>query len=293
MEALILDGKKLAGEIKEDLKQKVEEFKSKGITPGLATILVGEDPASAAYVRMKIKDCENVGIVSEHTGYDADISEEELLAKIREYNESDKVHGILVQLPVPDHIDEQKVIETINPEKDVDGFHPVNVGKMVINKGQFFRPCTPYGIVKMLERYEIDTKGRHVVILGRSNIVGKPLANLLVQKSQGANATVTVCHSATKNLSEMAASADILVAVMGRPLFVKREMVKEGAVVADVGSNRIDDPSTEKGYRFVGDVDFDNVLDKVSAITPSPGGVGPMTRVMLLSNTVESAGRNL
>ena len=293
MQPKILEGRSLSQKIKDDLSVKVEELKKKGVTPGLATIIVGDNPASASYVRMKIKACELVGIHSESIKYDADITQEQLLDKIQELNNDNNIHGILVQLPLPDHIDEQMVIETISFEKDVDGFHPVNVGKMVLDKGQFFPPCTPFGIVKLMEHHNIQVKGKHVVILGRSNIVGKPLANLLIQKKDGANATVTVCHSATENLEDLARSADILVAAMGIPFFVKENMVKEGAVIIDVGSNRIDDPSTEKGYRFVGDVDYDGVIHKVNAITPSPGGVGPMTIAMLLSNTVESASRKL
>jgi len=291
MKFFLLDGKKLSQVIRDELKEKVNELKKRGITPGLAKILVGDDPASSAYVRMKVKDCESVGIYSEKVEFDKDISQETLLEKIEEYNLSDKIHGILVQLPLPSHIDEKYVIESIKPEKDVDGFHPINVGRMVIDEGTYFRPCTPFGIIKLLEYYKINLKGAHVVIIGRSNIVGKPLANMLLQKKENANATVTVCHSATTNMKDICKTADILIAAMGRPHFVKSDMVKEGAAIVDVGSNRVEDPNTEKGYKFVGDVDFEDVKSKVSAITPVPGGVGPMTRVMLLTNTVESASR--
>jgi len=281
----IIDGKKVAADIRAELKTKIDELKAEGKTvPGLVTILVGEDPASKVYVNMKHKACNEVGINSKAEVLDASMSEEELLQLIDQYNNDPLFHGILVQLPLPEHINEDAVIEAISPAKDVDGFHPINVGNMVIGKETFF-PCTPHGVVELLKRYNIETKGRHVVVVGRSNIVGKPVANLLLQKKEGANAIVTVCHSAAEDLSYFTKQADILIAAIGRPEFIKEDMVKEGCVVIDVGVNRVDDPGSKKGYKLVGDVDFDNVSKKASYITPVPGGVGPMTIAMLLKNT--------
>ncbi len=292
MAAEIIDGKKIAQTIRAELAQEIEILRAKHqIMPGLAVVLVGENPASQAYVRMKEKACQKIGIYSEQHSLPEDISEEALLQLVQDLNQNPRIHGILVQLPLPDHIDEHKIITTLLPEKDVDGFHPVNMGNVLIGQ-KGFRPCTPYGIQKILEYAGYDPTGKHVVIIGRSNIVGKPIAAMLMQKQEHANATVTVCHSRTPNLAEMTRQADILIAAIGRPEMVTADMVNEHAVVIDVGSNRVKDPSTEKGYKFVGDVKFDDVSSKCKAITPSPGGVGPMTITMLLYNTVESAKRS-
>lgn len=281
----IIDGKKVAADIRVELKVKIDQLKTENQEiPGLVTILVGEDPASKVYVNMKHKACNEVGINSKAEVLDASITETELLNLIEQYNQDPLFHGILVQLPLPKHINEDAVIEAISPAKDVDGFHPISVGKMVIGNETFF-PCTPHGVVELLKRYGIETKGKHVVVVGRSNIVGKPVANLLLQKKEGANAIVTVCHSAAEDLSYHTKQADILIAAIGRPEFIKEEMVKEGCIVIDVGVNRVDDPTRKKGYKLVGDVDFENVSKKVSHITPVPGGVGPMTIAMLLKNT--------
>jgi methylenetetrahydrofolate dehydrogenase (NADP+)/methenyltetrahydrofolate cyclohydrolase len=288
MGAQIISGKEISAEIKEELKERIASLTDKGVTPGLAVVLVGEDPASQVYVRMKGKACDELGIYSETRRYPEDFPEEELLAVIDELNADPKIHGILVQLPLPDHIDENKILLRIKPEKDVDGFHPINVGAMLIGEPGFL-PCTPHGIQELLMRSGNDPNGKHVVIVGRSNIVGKPVAAILMQKKPGANATVTVCHSRTKDLPAMCREGDILVAAMGVPQFIKGDMVKEGAVVIDVGVNRVDDPEAKRGYRLVGDVDFEPVAAKASAIIPVPGGVGPMTIVMLMMNTVISA----
>ena len=288
MSAKIIDGRKIAESIRANLAKEIEELKKQGVIPGLSVILVGENPASQVYVRMKNKACHKIGIYSEQNTLQADISEEELLKKIEELNNDDKINGILVQLPLPSHIDEHKVLNSIIPEKDVDGFHPVNLGKLMIGL-EGFKPCTPYGVQKMLVHAGISIEGAHVVVVGRSNIVGKPVANILLQKMKDANATVTVCHSRTKDLGQITRQADILIAAIGRPEMITKDMVKEGAVVIDVGVNRVDDSDTEKGYRLVGDVKFDEVSEKCKAISPVPGGVGPMTITMLLYNTVQSA----
>ncbi|AFN75141.1 methenyltetrahydrofolate cyclohydrolase [Melioribacter roseus P3M-2] len=286
--AVILDGKKIASDIKAELKESIRKLKSEGKTvPGLVAILVGDNPASKVYVSSKSKDCEEIGIKSKVESLPEDTTEDELLNLIRKYNNDPEYHGILVQLPLPGHIDENRVIETIVPSKDVDGFHPQNVGNLVIGKDTFY-PCTPYGIVEILKRYDIETSGKHVVVVGRSNIVGKPVANMMLQKKEGANSIVTVCHSAAKDLSRFTKEADILIAAIGRPKFIKASMVKEGAVVIDVGINRIEDKTTKSGYRLVGDVDYEEVFEKASYITPVPGGVGLMTRAMLLRNTFEA-----
>ncbi|MBN2572452.1 MAG: bifunctional methylenetetrahydrofolate dehydrogenase/methenyltetrahydrofolate cyclohydrolase FolD [Ignavibacteriales bacterium] len=285
---ILIDGKKVAEEIKQNIKIQISELKEENNKlPGLVTIIVGDNPASQVYVNMKSKTCIELGMNSKVEQLDGNISEEVLLTIIDKYNKDENFHGILVQLPLPKHIDEDKVIEKIIPEKDVDGFHPINVGNLVIGKDTLF-PCTPYGILKLLEKYHIETKGRHVVVVGRSNIVGKPVANLLLQKKDNANAIVTVCHSATSDISKYTKQADILIAAMGKPKFITENMVKENAVVVDVGTNRVDDPTAKKGYRIVGDVDFDNVSKKVSHITPVPGGVGPMTIAMLMYNTLKA-----
>ena len=284
---IILDGKKIAQDIRSEIKSDIEKFKSEGGgVPGLVTILVGDNPASQIYVRNKIKACEEVGMKTKAETPSADITETELLNLINRYNRDPEYHGILVQLPLPKHIDEDKIIESVSPNKDVDGFHPINVGKLVIGK-ETFRSCTPAGIQELLIRYKIETKGKHVVVLGRSNIVGKPIANIMLQKKVYANSIVTVCHSAAKNLSDYTKQADILIAAIGSSQFVKGNMVKDGVVVIDVGINRIEDKSKSSGFRVVGDVDFDEVSKKASYITPVPGGVGPMTIAMLLKNTYE------
>lgn len=284
----IIDGKKTASEIREELKTLVDVHKGKeNKVPGLAAILVGDDPASQVYVRSKAKACDEIGFNSVIERLDKSISQEELIDVVTKYNLHPDFHGILVQLPLPKHIDENAIINAISPSKDVDGFHPVSVGNLVIGN-ETFLPCTPAGIQELLKRYQIETKGKHVVIVGRSNIVGKPLANILVQKKEFANAVVTVCHSASGDLSKFTLQADILIAAIGVPHFIKKDMVKEGAVVIDVGINRVDDAANPKGYRLVGDVDFENVSTICSHITPVPGGVGPMTIAMLLKNTYKA-----
>jgi methylenetetrahydrofolate dehydrogenase (NADP+)/methenyltetrahydrofolate cyclohydrolase len=284
-----IDGKAIAEQMRTDLLVEIEELKAKGITPGLAVVLVGEDPASQVYVRMKGKACEKLGMFSETVTLPDETSEEELLGVIGRLNTDPKIHGYLVQLPLPKQIDEQNVLLAIDPGKDVDGFHPVNVGKVSIGDPTGFRPATPYGVQQMLMRCGADIEGAHVVILGRSNLVGRPAASILTQKAKGANATVTVCHSRTKNIAEYARQGDILIAAMGMPNFVGADMIKPGAVVIDVGTTRVEDPSREKGYRIAGDVDFDAAMEVASAVTPVPGGVGPMTITMLLYNTVQAA----
>lgn len=286
--ANIIDGKQVAADIRADLKKEIAALKEKNIVPGLGVILVGEDPASRSYVSAKEKACEEAGIFSDDNRLPADASSEELLALIEKMNNDPKIHGILVQLPLPKHINESEMLRAVKPEKDVDGFHPVNVGKMVLGEKAFLS-CTPHGIIKLLERSGTETKGKHVVVIGRSNIVGKPVANMLLQKKEGANATVTICHTGTPDIGYFSKQADILIVAAGRPNTVTADMVKDGAVVIDVGVNRIKDPSKKSGYRLVGDVDFDAVKEKASLITPVPGGVGPMTITMLLYNTVDSA----
>lgn len=281
---ILLDGKKTAKEIKSELKDAIEKLIISGKkVPGLVAILVGNNPASEIYVNSKEKDCLEIGMKSVVEKLSESISEKELLDLIDYYNKNKDIHGILVQLPLPEHINEDKIIEAISPQKDVDGFHPVSVGKLVIGK-ETFRACTPAGIQELLIRYNIDTKGKHVVVLGRSNIVGKPIANIMLQKKEHANSIVTICHSAAPDISSYTKQADILVAAIGKPEFVKADMVKEGVIVIDVGINRIEDTTLPKGYRIVGDVDFNEVSKKASFITPVPGGVGLMTRAMLLKN---------
>lgn len=286
--ANIIDGKQVAADMREELKKEVAVLKEKGIQPGLGVILVGDDPASRSYVTAKEKACEEAGIYSDDNRLPADTSEEDLLAVINKMNEDPKIHGILVQLPLPKHIDESRMLRTVNPDKDVDGFHPVNVGKMLLGEKAFL-PCTPHGIMKLLEKSGTKTKGRHAVVVGRSNIVGKPVANMLFQKKDNANCTVTICHTGTHDISYFTKQADILIVAAGRPNTVTADMVKYGAVVIDVGVNRVEDASKKSGYRLVGDVAFEEVEKKASLITPVPGGVGPMTITMLLYNTVESA----
>ena len=289
MSAKILDGKQTAQAMKEEMKQEIAILKEKhNIIPGLAVILVGEDPASVSYVTGKRKACETIGIYSREENHSADFSEKQLLSLIAELNHDPKIHGVLVQLPLPEHIDETKIIYAINPEKDVDGLHPFNVGRMMIGEDTFF-PCTPHGIQQLLVRNNIEIASKHIVIVGRSNLVGKPLATMLMQKKEHANATVTVCHTRTKDIGYFTKQADIVVAAIGKPNTITKEMVSEGVVVIDVGVNRIEDRTKKQGYRLVGDVDFENVSRKASAITPVPGGVGPMTITMLLHNTIKSA----
>lgn len=290
MPADIIDGKQIAVDIREELKAEISALQEKGITPGLGVILVGEDPASKSYVSAKEKACASIGVFSDDNRLPADTTQDELLALVEQMNADPKINGILVQLPLPKHIDESAVLLAINPDKDVDGFHPMSVGKMMVGE-ETYLPCTPHGVVQMLARSGVDTSGAHVVVVGRSNIVGKPVANMLLQKKEGANATVTLCHTGTKDLRHHVQQADIIIAASGWPNTVTADMVKDGAVVIDVGVNRVEDASRERGYRLVGDVDFDAVKEKASKITPVPGGVGPMTITMLLFNTVLSAKR--
>jgi methylenetetrahydrofolate dehydrogenase (NADP+)/methenyltetrahydrofolate cyclohydrolase len=283
MSAKIIDGKLISGQIKEELAREVSELKEKGITPGLAVVIVGEDPASQVYVGQKEKACIALGVYSEKHTLPADISQDKLINLVRDLNSNPKINGILVQLPLPKHLDETEVLYEISPEKDVDGFHPVSVGKLVIGEAAFL-PCTPHGIQELLVRSGVEVEGKDVVIVGRSNIVGKPMAMILVQKKKGANATVTICHTGTKDMVAHTKRADILIVAAGRPKTVTADMVKDGVVVIDVGVNR-----TDQG--LVGDVDFESVKEKASAITPVPGGVGPMTIAMLMMNTIEAAKR--
>ncbi len=286
--ARIIDGKKIAAQIREEIEKEVKALARRKIVPGLAVVLVGDDPASHVYVRMKKKACAELGFASFDHDLAKNCSEKRLLNLIDTLNADATVHGILVQLPVPKQIDEAKILNAIDPAKDVDGFHPVNVGKL-LNGEAAFLPGTPHGCQELLLRSGCDPAGKHVVIVGRSNIVGKPMAAILMQKAAGANATVTVCHSRTKNLAAITKQADILIAAIGVPNFVKSRMVKAGVVVIDVGVNRVEDASKKRGYRLVGDVDFKNVSKKARAITPVPGGVGPMTITMLLQNTLKAA----
>lgn len=283
----VIDGNAVATELREDLRGCVESLEAAGVTPGLATVLMSDDPASQTYVSMKQQDCEEIGI----RGIDIEIDPGEpasvLHESIDDLNEDPSVHGFLVQMPLPDHVEQREVITSISSEKDVDGFHPENVGRLVAGYPRF-KPCTPHGVQKLLEHVDVDPEGMDAVIVGRSDIVGKPLANLLIQKTKGGNATVTVCHSRTENLPEKTLSADILIAAVGVPELITGDMLTDGVVVIDVGVNRIE-ADTEKGYELVGDVEFDTAAEVASAITPVPGGVGPMTRAMLLYNTVQAA----
>lgn len=292
MAAEIISGKEVATEIREELAEEIKGLKTKGVTPGLGVILVGEDPASRSYVTAKERACEEIGIFSDDFRIPAETSQDELIDIIEKMNGDPKIDGILVQLPLPSHISEQEALMAVSPDKDVDGFHPVNVGKMMLGQ-EAVLPCTPNGVVEMMLRKGVKIEGSHVVIVGRSNIVGKPLAIMLVQKNDRGNATVTMCHTRTKNLKEMTRQADILIAAAGRPEVITADMVKEGAVVVDVGVNRVEDASRKRGYRLVGDVDFDKVKEKASFITPVPGGVGPMTITMLLASTVNLSRKRL
>ena len=287
---ILIDGKKTADEIKKEIAEEVKQIVASGRrAPHLAAVLVGHDGGSETYVAFKIKDCEEVGFRSSLVRFDDDVTESELLAKVHELNSDPDLDGFIVQLPLPKHISEQKVIEAIDSRKDVDGFHPENVGRLVLGMPAFLS-ATPFGIVELLKRYKIPTSGKNCVIVGRSNIVGRPLSILMSQKA--VNATVTVAHSQTKDLAKVCAEADILIAALGSPEFIKADMVKEGAVVIDVGTTRVNAPETKSGWRLKGDVKFDEVAPKCSYITPVPGGVGPMTRVSLLQNTLLAAKRN-
>ena len=286
MSAIIIDGKQVAADIRAEVAQKVAALKKNGKNPCLAVILVGENPASVSYVTGKQKALAEVGMQDRSVHLPENTTEEDLLKLIDQLNNDDTVHGILVQLPLPKHINEDKVIMAISPEKDVDGFHPVNVGNMMIGRPGFL-PCTPHGIIVLLQRMGIETSGKHAVVIGRSNIVGKPVSVLLAQKS--VNCTVTLCHTGTKNLPEITKQADIVVVASGHPHTLTGDMIKQGAVVIDVGVNRIPDSSKKSGFRLVGDCDFDDLKEKASFITPVPGGVGPMTIAMLMVNTLESA----
>jgi methylenetetrahydrofolate dehydrogenase (NADP+)/methenyltetrahydrofolate cyclohydrolase len=290
MTAQIIDGKQVAADMRAELKEEVAKLKEQGIVPGLGVILVGEDPASKSYVTAKERTCEEIGIYSDDNRLPAETTQEDLMALVEKMNNDAKIHGILVQLPLPKHLNEAEVLLAIDPDKDVDGFHPTNVGKMVVGEKAFL-PCTPHGVIQLLLRSGVTIEGANVVIVGRSNIVGKPLANMLIQKNATGNATVTVCHTRTKDLAHQTKQADIVIAAAGRPNTVTADMVKEGVVVIDVGVNRVEDATKKRGYRLVGDVDFEAVKEKASLITPVPGGVGPMTITMLLYNTVESAKR--
>ena len=286
MSAVIIDGKQIAADVRADVAAKVAELKKKGLAPCLAVILVGENPASVSYVTGKQKALAEVGMVDRSVHLPETTTEAELLELIASLNEDASVHGILVQLPLPKHINEEKVLLAIKPEKDVDGFHPVNVGNLVIGKKAFL-PCTPHGIIVLLQKMGIETSGKHAVVIGRSNIVGKPVSLLLARKDT--NCTVTMCHTGTKNMAEITRQADIIVVASGHPHTLTADMVREGAVVIDVGVNRIPDASKKSGFRLIGDCDFDDIKEKASFITPVPGGVGPMTIAMLMFNTLEAA----
>jgi methylenetetrahydrofolate dehydrogenase (NADP+)/methenyltetrahydrofolate cyclohydrolase len=288
MPAKMIDGKAIAEKVKEELKADIDGLKAHGVTPGLAAVLVGDNPASHVYVRNKEKACKKIGIHSEVIYRPADMAQTDLERLIDELNERPDIHGILIQSPLPAHLHELQAVCRVSPEKDVDGFHPVSMGFTLLGEPIFW-PCTPFGIVKLLSEIDIDPRGKHVVIVGRSNIVGKPLAAILMQKMDGCNATVTVCHTGTADIAAETRRADILVAAMGKARFITADMIKEGAVVIDVGVNRVDDPKVEKGYYLCGDVDFEACAEKASWITPVPGGVGPMTIAMLLFNTVRAA----
>lgn len=290
MSATIIDGKAIAAQVRSEVAEKVSALKAKGITPCLAVILVGENPASVSYVTGKQKALAEVGMADRSLHLPESTTEEELLKIIDDLNKDTTVHGILVQLPLPEHINEEKVLLAIDPEKDVDGFHPMNVGNLVIGKKAFL-PCTPHGIIVLLEKMGIETRGKHAVVIGRSNIVGKPVSLLLARKET--NCTVTICHTGTKNMAEMTRQADILIAATGRPHTVTKDMVKPGAVVIDVGVNRIPDDTKKSGFRLTGDCDYADLLETASFITPVPGGVGPMTIAMLMFNTLESAENRL
>ncbi|MCH2175744.1 MAG: bifunctional methylenetetrahydrofolate dehydrogenase/methenyltetrahydrofolate cyclohydrolase FolD [Lentisphaeria bacterium] len=282
----VLSGKEVSSFVKDRVKGQVLKLKEQGLQPGLAVVIIGDDPASHVYVNSKVKTCEELGIYSIKEQLPSETSQEEVLKVVRELNNNPKIHGILVQSPPPKHIDERTIIETISPEKDVDCFHPQNVGNMLIGDEDGFVPCTPAGVIEILKYYQLKTAGKHAVVLGRSNIVGKPMVALLARRGDYADCTVTICHSRTQNLEEITKQADVLIAAIGKPEFVTADMVKDGAVVVDVGINRIDAPEKKRGFRLVGDVAYEEVASKASAITPVPGGVGPMTIAMLMQNTI-------
>lgn len=290
MTARLLDGKSISREMRQEIAADVAALKKRGVTPGLGVLLVGDHPASRSYVTAKEKACEEAGMHSAEVHLPAESSREAILEQVRAFNRDPRIHGILVQLPLPDSSIEQEVLFAVDPEKDVDGFHPLNVGRMMLGLPAYL-PCTPHGILHILKRSGVRVAGAHVVVVGRSNIVGRPLANMLSQKSEMGNATVTMCHTGTRDLAAFTRQADVLVAAAGRANTITAPMVKEGAVVIDVGVNRVADPTHPKGQRLVGDVDFEGVKEKASAITPVPGGVGPMTITMLLLNTVQAARR--
>ena len=289
MPAKIIDGTAVGEAMRAELQGEIRALRARGVTPGLAAVLVGDNAASATYVRMKGKACEEAGLYHETIRLPPETTEAELLALVERLNADHKIHGILVQLPLPKQINTQRVLHRVAPEKDVDGFHPENVGKVAIGDPTGFRPATPYGVQQLLLRSGVDTTGRHAVVVGRSTIVGRPMAALLLQDGPGGNATVTVCHSRTRDIKSVTKVADILIVAIGKPEFVTGDMIKPGAAVIDVGTNRVEDPSTKKGYRLVGDVQFAAAKQVAGAITPVPGGVGPMTITMLLYNTVQAA----
>jgi methylenetetrahydrofolate dehydrogenase (NADP+)/methenyltetrahydrofolate cyclohydrolase len=289
----LIDGRAIGEKVYIDLRRDIARLKAKGVTPGLAVVLVGDDPASRAYVRSKDKVCRELGLHSLKLELPASTTQSELLNRVEELNADSNIHGILVQSPPPAHIDEAAIVRALDPRKDVDGFHPENVAKLVLDDPTGFVPCTPLGVQQLLIESKITINGAHVAVLGRSMIVGKPLALLLMQKNEKANATVTVVHSRSRDLAEITRSADIIIAAIGRAGFVKADHVRDGAVVIDVGINRVNDAASERGYRLVGDVAFDEVSKKASAITPVPGGVGPMTIAMLMSNTIKAARQSL
>ena len=289
MPANLIDGNAIGAEMRTELGTEIAKLTKKGVTPGLAVVLVGDNPASQVYVRMKGKACDDAGLYHETINLPKDTSESDLMGLLERLNANPKIHGILVQLPLPKQIDTNRALHRIDPRKDVDGFHPENVGKVAVGDPSGFRPATPYGVQQLLIRTRVETKGAHAVIVGRSNIVGRPMASLLLQDGPGGNATVTVCHSRTRHIEQHTREADILIVAIGKPEFVSGDMVKPGAVVIDVGVNRVDDPSRKQGYRLVGDVKFNEAKQVASAITPVPGGVGPMTITMLLVNTVQAA----
>jgi len=285
--AAIIDGKKVAEEVLAECSREIEELKSNGITPGLAVVLVGEDPASQVYVNSKVRKCAELGIHSEKVVLSKDASQDEVLATVKRLNQDASIHGILVQSPPPSQIDEEEIVRTIDPVKDVDGFHPENVAKLALEDPSGFVPCTPAGCMRLLEASGVETSGADAVVVGRSMIVGKPMALLLM--ARGSDATVTVAHSRTKDLAEVCRRADIIVAAVGIPEFIKKDFVKQGATIIDVGINRVEDPVAKRGYRLCGDVDYNDVFEKTGAITPVPGGVGPMTIAMLMKNTIKAA----
>jgi len=291
--ARLIDGRAIAEKVYVDLRREIAELKAKGVTPGLAVILIGDNPASRAYVRSKNKICRELGLHSVKLELPASTTQTELLRRVKELNLDCSIHGILVQSPPPEHIDEAAIVRALDPRKDVDGFHPENVAKLVLDDPSGFVPCTPLGVQRLLTETKVEIDGAHVVVLGRSMIVGKPLALLLMQKNQNGNATVTVVHSRSRDLAEIIRSADIVVAAIGRAEFVKADQVRDGAVVIDVGINRVEDSGSARGYRLVGDVAFDEVSKKASAITPVPGGVGPMTIAMLMANTLKACRQSL